>query len=151
MEIASKVGVKEVMGRIVKDLEDESEAYRCMVMETIEKVLATSCVSDIDSRLVDSLVEGILYAFIEQTSEDNDANNIILNGFVAVVDALSWRIRSHWPQICSTIKWRLTNESAKPKQQAADLISRIVVLMEHCGVENLMPPMKQLLSRLTPI
>ena len=33
-----KVGVAEILGRIVDDLKDESEVYRKMVMETIEKV-----------------------------------------------------------------------------------------------------------------
>lgn len=44
MEVANKVGVSEVVGRIVEDLTDESEPYRRMVMETIEQVrLCMSC------------------------------------------------------------------------------------------------------------
>ncbi|CBI32870.3 unnamed protein product, partial [Vitis vinifera] len=37
VEIANKVGVADIVGRIVEDLKDESEPYRRMVMETIEK------------------------------------------------------------------------------------------------------------------
>lgn len=36
--IAQKVGCSQIVGRIVEDLKDESEPYRRMVMETIDKV-----------------------------------------------------------------------------------------------------------------
>ena len=38
MEHELQVGGQEIIGRIVEDLKDESEPYRRMVMETIEKV-----------------------------------------------------------------------------------------------------------------
>lgn len=38
MSLADKVGCSEIVGRVVEDLKDESEPYRRMVMETIEKV-----------------------------------------------------------------------------------------------------------------
>ncbi|RVX04900.1 Splicing factor 3B subunit 1 [Vitis vinifera] len=82
VEIANKVGVADIVGRIVEDLKDESEPYRRMVMETIEKVVANLGASDIDARLEELLIDGILYAFQEQTSDDA---NVMLNGFGAVV------------------------------------------------------------------
>ncbi|KAI7993152.1 Splicing factor 3B subunit 1 [Camellia lanceoleosa] len=81
VEIANKVGVADIVGRIVEDLKDESEPYRRMVMETIEKVVANLGASDIDARLEELLIDGILYAFQEQTSDAN----VMLNGFGAVV------------------------------------------------------------------
>ena len=39
VELANKVGVAEIIGRVVEDLKDDNEQYRKMVMETIEKVL----------------------------------------------------------------------------------------------------------------
>eukprot|EP00257_Ricinus_communis_P019781 XP_015578867.1 splicing factor 3B subunit 1 [Ricinus communis] len=135
VEIANKVGVKDIVGRIVEDLKDESEPYRRMVMETIEKVVANLGASDIDARLEELLIDGILYAFQEQTSDDA---NVMLNGFGAVVNALGQRVKPYLPQICGTIKWRLNNKSAKVRQQAADLISRIAVVMKQCQEEQLM-------------
>ena len=38
VSLADKVGCSEIVGRVVEDLKDESEPYRRMVMETIEKV-----------------------------------------------------------------------------------------------------------------
>ncbi|KAK9125075.1 hypothetical protein Scep_013921 [Stephania cephalantha] len=135
VEIANKVGVADIVGRIVEDLKDESEPYRRMVMETIEKVVANLGASDIDARLEELLIDGILYAFQEQTSDDA---NVMLNGFGAVVNSLGQRVKPYLPQICGTIKWRLNNKSAKVRQQAADLISRIAVIMTQCHEEQLM-------------
>lgn len=38
VELANKVGSSEIVSRVVEDLKDESEPYRRMVMETIDKV-----------------------------------------------------------------------------------------------------------------
>ena len=69
VEIANKVGAAEIISRVVDDLKDESEQYRKMVMETIEKIMANLGSADIDSRLEEQLIDGILYAFQEQTTE----------------------------------------------------------------------------------
>ncbi|CAG0896459.1 unnamed protein product [Darwinula stevensoni] len=134
VEIANKTGACEIVTRIVDDLKDENEAYRKMVMETLEKVLTNLGASDIDSRLEEQLIDGILYAFQEQTTEDV----VMLNGFGAIVNALGKRVKPYLPQICGTILWRLNNKSAKVRQQAADLISRTAVVMKTCQEEKLM-------------
>jgi len=135
VELANKVGAAEIIGRIVEGLKDESEAYRKMVMETIEKVVANLGTSDVDQRLEELLIDGILYAFQEQTSDDTA---VMLNGFGTTVNALGMRVKPYLPQICGTIKWRLNNKSAKVRQQAADLIARIAVVMKTCAEEQLM-------------
>lgn len=80
------------------------------------------------------LIDGILYAFQEQTTEDV----VMLNGFGTIVNQLGKRVKPYLPQICGTILWRLNNKSAKVRQQAADLISRIAVVMKTCQEEKLM-------------
>ncbi|XP_071812328.1 splicing factor 3B subunit 1-like isoform X2 [Apostichopus japonicus] len=134
VEIANKVGAGEIVGRIKDDLKDEAEQYRKMVMETIEKIMANLGASDIDSRLEEQLIDGILYAFQEQTTEDS----VMLNGFGTIVNALGKRCKPYLPQICGTILWRLNNKAAKVRQQAADLISRIAIVMKTCQEEKLM-------------
>lgn len=69
VEIAQKVGAVEIISRIVDDLKDENEQYRKMVMETVENIIALMGTSEIDSRLEVQLIDGILYAFQEQTQE----------------------------------------------------------------------------------
>lgn len=122
-----QVGCAEIVGRIVEDLKDESEPYRRMVMETVDKVVHELGSSDLDARLEELLIDGILYAFQEQASDDA---NVMLNGFGTVVNSLKMRAKPYLPQICGTIKWRLNNKGAKIRQQAADLIARIAVVMK---------------------
>lgn len=64
-----QVGASEIINRIVDDLKDDNEQYRKMVMESIEKILANLGAADIDSKLEEALIDGILYAFQEQTTE----------------------------------------------------------------------------------
>merc|ERR1711988_654097 len=134
VEIANRVGASEIINRLVDDLKGENENYRKMVMESIEKIMGGLGSADIDSRLEEQLIDGILYAFQEQTTEDV----VMLNGFGTIVKSLGKRVKPYLPQICGTILWRLNNKSAKVRQQAADLISRIAVVMKPCQEEKLM-------------
>lgn len=74
VEIANKVGASEIINRVVDDLKDENEQYRKMVMETIEKIMGNLGAADVDSRLEEQLIDGILYAFQEQTTEVSTIN-----------------------------------------------------------------------------
>ncbi|GAB7354705.1 hypothetical protein MBLNU459_g5122t1 [Dothideomycetes sp. NU459] len=133
-DLGKKVGCGEIVQRVVDNLKDENEAYRKMTMETIEKSIASLGAADIGERLEERLVDGILTAFQEQTVEDL----IILNGFGTVVNALDTRCTPYLPQIVSTILFRLSHKSATVRQQAADLVSRIAIVMKHCGQDNLL-------------
>lgn len=122
-------------------------------METIEKTMTNLGASAVDSRLEEQLIDGILYAFQEQTTEVRKfifmerrlseservrydifvlQDVVMLNGFGTIVNQLGRRVKPYLPQICGTILWRLNNKSAKVRQQAADLISRIAVVMKTC-------------------
>jgi len=131
LELAKKVGVAIVVSKIVEDLRDDSEPYRKMVMETIDAVISALGASDVDQRLEEQLIDGILNAFQDQVMEDP----IMLNGFSTVVNSLGVRCKPYIPQIVSTVLWRLNNKSARVRQQAADLISRIAVVMKTCNEE----------------
>lgn len=43
------------------------------------------------------------------------------------------RVKPYLTQIVSTILWRLNNKSAKVRQQAADLTTRLAVVIKQCG------------------
>ncbi|EDQ88333.1 uncharacterized protein MONBRDRAFT_37521 [Monosiga brevicollis MX1] len=134
VELANKVGARDIVERLVDDLKDDSEVYRKMVLETVDLTLSNLGADDIDSGLEERLMDGILYAFQEQVTEDR----VMLNGFGAVVNALGTRVKSYLTQIAGTILWRLNNKSAKVRQQAADLVSRIAVVMKKCDEEQLL-------------
>ncbi|KAL7269833.1 U2 snRNP component prp10 [Rhizina undulata] len=134
VDLGQKVGCGEIIERIVDHLKDESEPYRKMTLETVEKVIASLGAADITERLEERLVDGVLFAFQEQSMEDV----VMLNGFGTVVNALGTRCKNYLPQIVSTILWRLNNKSSAVRQQSADLISRIAVVMKQCGEDQLM-------------
>ncbi|KAF4715397.1 Splicing factor 3B subunit 1, partial [Perkinsus olseni] len=135
VELARKVGGAEIIQRIAEDLKDNNEAYRRMVMETIEKIVDEMGVHDVDSRLEEQIVDGMLYAFQEQSSDDTQT---MLNGFGTIVNCLGVRIKPYLPQIAGIIRWRLNTPSARVRQQAADLIARIAGVMKLCGEEQML-------------
>lgn len=135
VEIAGRVGGAEIIKKIVDELKDENESYRKIVLETIEKIVAQFGVSDIDAKLEEQLMEGLMFAFQEQVSEDTQ---VVLNAFGTIVNCLGVRTKPHIPQICGIVQWTLHNRSARVRQQAADLIQRIALVMKKCGEEALM-------------
>lgn len=145
-ELANKVGCSDIVIRIVDDLKDDSEPYRRMVMETVKRVLDNLGASDIDDRLEERLLDGILYAFQEQAVDASVSGSnslgresqVMLDGFGTVVNALGERCKPYLKQIAGTIKWRLNNKAASVRMQAADLISRIALVMKACGEDQLM-------------
>ena len=133
VELSVKVGSREIVSRVAGDLKDDSEVYRRMVVECVEKVVASQGVADIEPKLEEQLVDGLLYAFQEQQSEDAAAAQQLMHSFGVIVNALGLRCKVYLPQIAGIIKWRLNNKTARVRQQAADLISRIAVVMKQCG------------------
>jgi len=111
-----------------------------MVMETITQIVENLGSDEIDSRLEERLIDGILYAFQEQSVDGtNPAEDLImLEGFGVVVNALGVRCKPYLTQIAGTIKWRLNNKSSSVRMQAADLIGRIAVVMKTCKEDKLM-------------
>ena len=135
VELSFKVGCSDVVSRIVEGLKDEAEPYRRMVMEAIAAVVKELGAADLDARMEELLVDGMLYAFQEQAGEDT---RVMLDGFGEVVSALGKRTKAYLPQIVGVIKWRLNNKSAAVRQQASDLIARIAPVMADCDEEQLM-------------
>ncbi|GAB66244.1 splicing factor putative [Plasmodium cynomolgi strain B] len=129
VEISNKIGGAAVIGRIVDDLKDPSEQFRKMVMQTIQSIVNNQGVDDIDQTLEEQLIDGILYAFQEQASEDY---YVLLNSFDAIVNKLQIRMKPYLPQIAGIIRWRLNTPLPKIRQQSAELIGRIASLMHLC-------------------
>ncbi|GAB7363838.1 hypothetical protein MBLNU230_g4403t1 [Neophaeotheca triangularis] len=134
VDLSQKVGCGHILDNIVPHLKDDSEPFRKMAMETIEKVITSLGTADVDERLEELLVDGIVHAFQEQSVEDIS----ILNGFGTVVNSLGYRTRPYIPQIASTILYRLNNKNFTVRQQAADLVSRIAVVMNQCEEHDTM-------------
>ena len=135
VELANKVGGAEVVSRIAGGLKDENEAFRKMVMETMDKTLRTLGMADIEEALEQRLMDGLLYSFQEQVSDDS---TVLLSCFGTILKELNLRAGPYLPQIANIIKWRLNNKSAKVRQQAADLVCRVTDVIHLCGNESLL-------------
>jgi len=135
VEIAQKVGGSEIIANIVEDLRDENESYRKMVMETIDSIVEKMGVADVDQRLEEHLIDGIIYAFQEQTGEDS---HVMLKGFGTVCNALGIRTKPYLPQMVATITHRLNNRQPRVRQQAADLVARLAPVLKVCQEDTLL-------------
>jgi uncharacterized membrane protein YgcG len=95
-ELANKCGAVEIISRIVDDLKDDSELYRRMVMEAITKIVDNLGLGEVDQRLEERLIDGVLYAFQEQSVDaDIKDNMVMLDGFGQVVKALGTRCKPY--------------------------------------------------------
>jgi splicing factor 3B subunit 1 len=134
--LALKVGSRQIIGLIKSEIKDDSEFYRKMVIETIDKVINLLGMAELEGKLEEELLDGILFAYQEHSAED--ASWVIFNCFATVINSLKLRAKLYLPQICGTIKWRINNKNPKVRQQSADLISRISVTMHGCGEKQLL-------------
>jgi splicing factor 3B subunit 1 len=103
-----------------------------MTLETIEKVVSKLGVLDIGSKLESILMDGLIFAFQEQVSDDNQT---LLNAFGTIASELNLRLKPYISRIAGTIMHRLNNRSAKVRQQSADLIPKIANTVKACGDE----------------
>eukprot|EP00746_Dinoflagellata_sp_MGD_P158438 gnl/MRDRNA2_/MRDRNA2_86468_c0_seq1.p1 gnl/MRDRNA2_/MRDRNA2_86468_c0~~gnl/MRDRNA2_/MRDRNA2_86468_c0_seq1.p1 ORF type:complete len:1062 (-),score=31.98 gnl/MRDRNA2_/MRDRNA2_86468_c0_seq1:117-3245(-) len=133
---ALKVGSSQIIEQIKNDLKCDSEFYRKMVIETIQKVISLTGEIELENRLEEELLDGILFAYQEHSAEDKGW--VIFNCLVTVINALKMRARPYLPQICGTIKWRINNKNPKIRQQSADLITRISMSVHVCGERQLL-------------
>lgn len=60
------------------------------MLETIQKIVEAYGVDDIDGKLEQRMLEGVLYAFQEQSSDDTD---VVLNAFGTIVNKLGVRVK----------------------------------------------------------
>ncbi|KDD74658.1 hypothetical protein H632_c1153p0 [Helicosporidium sp. ATCC 50920] len=136
LALARKAGLACVAERLVPDLKDESEPYRRVVVEAVDALLRELGASEVDARLEEQLVDGVLFAFQEQSADDG--SRAVLDAFGTVVTALGARAAPYLPQITGTVKWRLNHRSARVRQEAADLVARIAQVLHVCGEDRLL-------------
>ncbi|CAE7315162.1 Sf3b1, partial [Symbiodinium microadriaticum] len=161
VEIANKVGCSEVVSRIVDDLKDESEPYRKMVMETVELIIQNLGAADIDERLEEQLIDGILYAFQEQASDDTQ---VMLSGFGTVINALGVRVKNLISRIAVVMKTCQEDQlmghlgvvlyeylGEEYPEVLGSILGALKAIVNVIGMTKMTPPIKDLLPRLTPI
>lgn len=136
--LSLKVGVSEVILEILPSLKDESESFRKMGLETSDKVITSLGSFDLNDKSVNRLLDGALYVFQNQNLENKQMNQIILNSFGNILNNLGIRVKPHIMTIVSAILYRLKNKNSDIREQAADLIVKIVPVLKICDETDLL-------------
>ena len=134
--LARKVGVSRVVASIVDALKDEAEPFRRMGAEALDRIVGELGAADVDARLEETLVDGLLFAF--QEAGDTPDAGAVLKAFGTIITALGPRAAPYLPQLVGTVKWRLNNASARVRQQAADLVAKVAPTLAACGEDKLL-------------
>ncbi|KAG7714754.1 hypothetical protein KL949_004590 [Ogataea haglerorum] len=141
VSLANKIGPNGVIEHILVPMKDESEAFRRMAVETASKVVTSLGSFDLDDRTVQRLLDGLLFTFQRQTTDDR----VVLNGFGSILVSLGVRVKPHIMNIMSALLYRLKNKTPEVRQQAADLIARSSVVLKICGEEDLLVRLSSIL------
>ncbi|ODV80632.1 ARM repeat-containing protein [Suhomyces tanzawaensis NRRL Y-17324] len=131
VELAKKFDFLEVLESIVIFTKDNNEQLRRMATEAIHKMISPNSdnLIGLDSQLEVKLVDGVLFAFQEQTVQ----HNIYLQALGTVATALNVRLKPHMDSIISTVLYRLKNKEPEIRQQAAELIALIAPVIKQCS------------------
>ena len=141
IEMALKIGAPDIVGKLKEALKSESEPFRKMAAEAIDKVIQQLGATEFDGHLDALLVDGMLYAFRLQT----DDSNTVLFAFSTVLNALGIRAKPFLTQIQQVVAHMLTYQLPKTRQLACDLVSRIAPVMSLCGEESMMGRLGEIL------
>lgn len=130
-KLATQFEFLDVLELIVIYSKDENENLRRMSLEAINKMLLSGKdnLIGLDSQLETRLIDGILFAFQEQTIP----SKVYLSAFGTIVSTLGIRVRPHINSIISTILYRLKNKSPEIRQQSSDLIVKIAPIIKVCS------------------
>ena len=149
LTLAGRIGPSFILAKLAPALKDESEPFRHLALDAVERVMRTHGVVDVNERLEETLVDGALFAFHEQQALDSmdvaaagssmaAAGAAVLRGFVGVVTALGARAKPYVGQIASVCRGRLQHKNPPVRMQAADAISGLAPAMRLCHEEELL-------------
>lgn len=129
-QLATQFEFLDILEHIVYFSKDENENLRRLSLEAIHRMMSSGSdnLIGIDSQLETRLVDGILFAFQEQTVQ----HRVYLNAFGVVVGTLGGRLKPYVNSIISTVLYRLKNKLPEVREQAASLIVRIAPVIKKC-------------------
>eukprot|EP00835_Amoeboradix_gromovi_P000725 NODE_27_length_33950_cov_0.349739.p3 type:complete len:920 gc:universal NODE_27_length_33950_cov_0.349739:12698-9939(-) len=127
--LASKLKSSEILSHLKFNLKDESEPLRKMSCECLLKLIEIQSVDELDLRLQQEIVDGLLYAFQHQSMDEP----VTLNAFSTFLEHLRLNAKPYIEQIMSTILFRLNSKTPKVRQLTAELISKITMVLKDCN------------------
>lgn len=130
-QLALRLDVPLVMEQLTPYAKDANENLRRMAADAINKIIAANpkSVIEFDSKFDAVLVDAVLYALQEQT----EPHPVYLLALSTVCRILGLRLQPHIPVILSTVLYRLKNNEPSIRQQSADLVSGVALVLSECA------------------
>ncbi|CAI5759349.1 unnamed protein product [Candida verbasci] len=128
--LAIKFDFLDLLEHVIYYSKDDNEQLRKLSIETINKMLINNPqeLIGMDSQLDRTLVDGVLFAFQQQTIQ----NKIYLQCFGTLAKSMGIRLKPHLNSIMSTVLFRMKNKISETRQDAADLISILAPVIKIC-------------------
>ncbi|KAG7193144.1 uncharacterized protein KQ657_000898 [Scheffersomyces spartinae] len=132
--LGTKFDLLDLLERIIVYSKDENESLRLLCVSAVNALITSSSdtLIGLDSHLEYTLVDGVLYAFQEQTVR----SKTYLQAFKSLFLALKERMGPHIDSIISTVLYRVKNKSPEVRQQATDLIVIIAPAIKLCNRDD---------------
>ena len=122
------VPANELLQVFLTSIKDENEFFRKMTAEGFMQYFKLHSISDCEARMQEQCVDGLLYAFQNQTLEEFTT----INAFSFILQELGTLSKPFMPQLQSTILFRLTNKSPKVRQLTAHLVGKVAPILKEC-------------------
>lgn len=127
--LSEKMGCSYVIEQLINPLKDEAEPFRVMSLHAINRTVKLLGTAELGERLETMLVDALLIAFQEQTTDDP----IIFRGFGTVAKSLNRRMKPFLSPIVSSILNQLKHKTQLVRQNAADLCNVLIPVIKDCG------------------
>ena len=134
IELSNKVGTGDIIRYIIDKLQDEGLLLRKMTVDVIYEITKRNGLEDLDSKLEEPLVDGLLLNF--QAYDNEEQGNKIIICIAEVLKGLKYKAKKYIQQVIGIIKWRFNNKSARIRMYAIDLISSIASIVSDCGFDS---------------
>ncbi|EGW35457.1 uncharacterized protein SPAPADRAFT_53713 [Spathaspora passalidarum NRRL Y-27907] len=132
--LANKFDFLSLLDHIVIFTKDDNEQLRRLAIEAVNKMISTypDELIGLDSQSELQLVDGIVYAFQQQTVH----HRIYLQAFDSLAKSLNVRLKPHLNSIISSILYRMKNNVAEIRQQSSDLLSILAPVIKKCSTDD---------------
>jgi splicing factor 3B subunit 1 len=127
--LARQLDAMAVLEHVVAATKDANENLRRMGVDAVHKVVTLEDgLLGLSSALEVQLVDGVLFAFQEQTVQ----LRVYLQLLGAVCGALGARLKPHLNSIVSTVLYRVQNKLSEVRQQAFELVAVLAPAIRAC-------------------
>ncbi|KAI5968629.1 prp10 [Candida theae] len=123
-----------IMGYVIHFTKDENEELRRLAVKALYAIVGSKPEESLgmSARQIESLIDGALFAFQEQTIQQQ----IYLQAFGTVAKALGVRMKPHINSIISSVLYRMKNKLPEVRQQSSDLIAAIAPVIKVCSAHD---------------